>query len=206
VFERFVREMSHRIAAARAPKSAAWATGRGFDALLNGTTFAAGRQSRILRRLVEQPAGWFADGWPAEMRQALIRVIAGLRATHGANPTAWRWGSVRPLTLEHPFGRIKALAPVFNRGPFPWGGDGNTVSQASGSHPPVIASLRMVVPVGDWESARFVLPGGQSGNPFSPHYDDQLPLWQSGSGVPIAWSEEAVRAGALHTLRLLPLS
>jgi penicillin amidase len=205
VFERFVREMSRRIAEARAPKSAAWAMGRGFDNLLNGTTFAAGRQSRVLRRLVEQPEGWFGAGWPAEMRDALVRVIADLRAAQGANPTAWRWGTVRPLILEHPIGRIKALAPVFNRGPFAWGGDGNTVSQASGSHSSVIASLRMVVPIGDWEAARFVLPGGQSGNPFSPHYDDQLPLWKQGSGLPIGWSEEAVRAATVHTLRLEPL-
>jgi penicillin amidase len=132
-------------------------------------------------------------------------VIADLRAAQGANPTAWRWGTVRPLILEHPIGRIEALAPVFNRGPFAWGGDGNTVSQASGSHSSVIASLRMVVPIGDWEDARFVLPGGQSGNPFSPHSDDQLPLWQSGSGVPIAWSEEAVGAATVDTLRLEPL-
>ncbi len=58
---------------------------------------------------------------------------------------------------------------------------------------------------GAWDEARFVLPGGQSGNPFSPHYDDLLALWRRGEGVPIAWSREAVERAALKTLRLLPL-
>jgi penicillin G amidase len=47
-----------------------------------------------------------------------------------------------------------------------------------------------------------VLPGGQSGNPLSQHYDDQFPLWQRGEGVPIAWTPEAVRAAAVVTLTL----
>jgi penicillin amidase len=110
------------------------------------------------------------------------------------------------LTLEHPLGSVKALAPIFNRGPFPWGGDGNTVSQAGGASPMVVASLRAAIPVGDWEDARFALPGGQSGNPFSPHYDDMLPFWQRGEGVPIAWSIEAQAAATVARLNLSPLS
>jgi penicillin amidase len=205
IFERFVREMARRIAVARAPKSAEWALGRGFSDLVGANMFFAGRQSRVLRRLMEQPEGWFGGGWDAEMRDALATVVQGLMAEQGENPTLWRWGHVRQITLAHPLGVVKQLAPLFNRGPFPWGGDGNTVSQASGSKTPVIASLRAVMPVGDWDNARFVLPGGQSGNPFSPHYDDQIPLWKLGAGIPIAWSDDAIKAATVHTLRLEPL-
>jgi penicillin amidase len=205
VFSRFLRAMARRIADARAPRSAAWALGLGFTPLMPGTTFAGGRASRIVRRLVEQPGGWFERGWQAEMLDALSEVVADLRAHHGPDASGWCWGDVRPLTLEHPLGVVKALAPVFSRGPFPLGGDGNTVLQAAGSSPMVVPSLRVVVPLGDWESVRFVLPGGQSGNPFSPHYDDQLPLWQRGEGVPIAWSREAVELGTLSKLSLEPL-
>ena len=34
----------------------------------------------------------------------------------------------------------------------------------------------------------FSLPGGQSGNPLSPHYADLLPFWLEGRGVPIPWT------------------
>jgi penicillin amidase len=64
VYERFVSTMARRIAHARAPGSAAWALGRGFADLVQASTFAAGRTSRVLRRLREQPPGWFhAAGW-----------------------------------------------------------------------------------------------------------------------------------------------
>jgi len=49
-----------------------------------------------------------------------------------------------------------------------------------------------------------VLPGGQSGNPFSSHYADQFPLWQRGEGVTIAWSDAAVRRVIRQSLELLP--
>jgi penicillin amidase len=205
IYERFLAGMARRMARARAPASAQWALGRGFSELLLASTFAAGRTSRVVRRLREQPAGWFTS-WQEEMLAALESVIRDLREKQGPAPERWAWGKVRPITLPHPFGRIKSLAPVFNRGPFAWGGDSNTVSQASGSGPAVIASLRFAVEIGDWEEARFVLPGGQSGNPFSPHYDDMLPLWQRGQGVPIAWSQEAIYDAAVEALRLEPLS
>jgi penicillin amidase len=202
VFEIFLAEMRRRIARAKAPNSGPWALGGGFTPLLPVSTFTAGRVSRILRLLREQHAGWFSRAWPEEMTDALAAAIAELRQKQGQNPSAWTWGRARPITLLHPVGRVRQLAPVFNRGPFPRGGDSNTISP-SGT---VIASLRMVVEVGDWDGARFVLPGGQSGNPLSPHYDDMLSLWHRGEGVPIAWSAEASAGVVSSTLHLMPLA
>jgi penicillin amidase len=204
VYERFLGNMARRIARARAPGAAEWALGRGFSDLMPVSTFYAGRSSRVIRRLKEQPAGWF-ESWQDEMLAALAEVVRELRDQCGQMPEDWAWGRVRPIALPNPVGRVSNLAPVFNRGPFPWGGDSNTVSQAGGSNPAVIASLRFAVEVGDWENARFVLPGGQSGNPFSPHYDDMLPLWRLGEGVPIAWSQEAIYDASVEALRLEPM-
>jgi penicillin amidase len=105
----------------------------------------------------------------------------------------------------------KPLDRVFDLGPVPHGGDANTVNPAPvdpadpAANPDfAIASLRMVVDVGEWEQARFVLPGGQSGNPFSPNYSDQFGLWQEGDALPIAWSEPMVRRTILSKLILRP--
>ena len=62
----------------------------------------------------------------------------------------------------------------------------------------------MVVDVGNWDENSFVLAGGQSGNPLSPHYADQVALWRRGEGIPIAWSSEAVAQAAQSTLHLTP--
>ena len=211
IYERLIAEIWQRVGQARAPKAWKWALGRGFSELLPLTTFAAGRSSRLLQLIREQPHGWFIQPWPAVIAESLSKITRDLRAKHGKKHSSWIWGTVRPLELEHPLGRIKVFASIFNRGPFAWGGDSNTVSQAGttplrpASNPLAIASMRLVIDVGSWEDSRFSLPGGQSGNPFSPHYDDLLGYWLRGEGVPIAWEPTAVAAATRRRLELLPL-
>jgi penicillin amidase len=99
---------------------------------------------------------------------------------------------------------------VFNLGPFPWGGDANTLNQAAVSfldpaaNSGFVASMRMAVDVGNWDENRFILPGGQSGNPLSPHYDDQLDRYREGGAIAIAWSKEAVNQAVQTKLELRP--
>ncbi len=211
IYQRLLAEIWQRVAQARAPNASRWALGQGFVDLMPLTTFAAGRSSRLLRLLREQPEGWFDQPWPAVIAETLAAIIRSLRAEKGPDHSGWSWGTLRSLTLEHPLGRISFLASTFNRGPFAWGGDGNTISQAGTTslrptgNPLAIASMRMVVDVGAWENASFSMPGGQSGNPFSPHYDDLLPLWLNGDGVPIAWSRSAVEASTQQRLELAPI-
>jgi len=62
----------------------------------------------------------------------------------------------------------------------------------------------MAVEPGNCENNYFVLAGGQSGNPLSPHYTDQLALWLRGEGITLAWSEESVAETATTELMLKP--
>ena len=212
VFELFVEEMVRRMVEAKAPRAARWALGMGFNRLVSRSVFGFRRVGQLCRLLKEQPEGWFQRSWPEEVQDALAVVVSRLRADYGDDPSRWSWGRVRPLTLRHPVGDRKPLDRVFNLGPFPYGGDANTVAQGAPdplgdeANPVWIASLRMVVDVGNWEESRFVLPGGQSGNPLSPHYADMLPLWQRGDGVAIAWSSEEVHRATQSTLRLVPVA
>ncbi|MDQ4149509.1 MAG: penicillin acylase family protein, partial [Actinomycetota bacterium] len=137
-------------------------------------------------------------------------VIRKLKERFGEDPSGWSWGKARPLRLRHPFGEKKPLDQAFDIGPITVGGDSDTIAQVSSEpldplrHPAFIAGLRMVVDVGNWEASRFVLPSGQSGNPLSPHYADQLPLWERGDGVPIAWGEDEVEKACVARLKLVP--
>jgi penicillin amidase len=210
VFELFVVEMIQRIAEAKAPQAYKWVLGSGLTPLEYSTFFLIRRVGHLVRVLREQPEGWFQRSWPGEIADALTTVIRHLRKKYGRNPDEWAWGQVRPLALIHPVGERRLFNKVFNLKPFPWGGDSNTIGQATGplseptKNPEVIASLRMVVDVGNWEESRFALPSGQSGNPLSPHYDDLLPFWKRGDGVPIAWSPEQVARLTKFTLQLVP--
>jgi penicillin amidase len=148
--------------------------------------------------------------WAREIAAALGDAYRELEQRFGVDPARWAWGELRPLVMRHPLGRRRPLDRVYNLGPVPCGGDTQTVAQAGADLVDPLsgvlanASLRMAIDVGAWDNSRYALPGGQSGNPLSPHYDDQFALWQRGEGVPVPWSETAVEAGTRRVLRLEP--
>jgi penicillin amidase len=210
VYELFIAEMAGRVARAKAPRTFAIVLGEAMGPIILFNFFCYRRTGHLAKLLREQPDGWFARPWREEIADALSAVIRQLRAEHGEDASAWAFGRLRTLTLHHPISRKRWLAPFFNLGPFPFGGDADTINQ--GAVMPLnplapadnLASLRTVIDVGAWSNSRFSLPGGQSGNPLSPHYDDLLPLWLRGEGVPIAWTEEEVRQATVATLELMP--
>jgi penicillin amidase len=210
VFQFFVAQMCVRVARAKAPTAWQFALGAGRVGVVGGNLFADRRVAHLSRLLVERPDGWFAS-WPSEMEAALAHAVRELRKRGGPSPAYWAWGHLRMLRLEHPlFGNHKWLGPAFNRGPVPWGGDSNTVSQAGVklSDPTEfthnIANLRCVFDLADLAKSTFVLAGGQSGNPLSPHHADQFELWRVGESVVVPWAQEEVIRAATATLRLLP--
>jgi penicillin amidase len=211
VYELFLVEMIGRVARTKAPRAHAQVQGDPVSPLMRYNFMCFRRTGHLARLLRTQPAGWFSRGWPEEIADALATVVRRLRADHGPAPAAWAWGRLRTLVMHHPLGRQPRVARLFNLAPIPWGGDHDTINQ--GAVLPLkpldpcdnIPSLRVVIDVGAWHNSRFILPGGQSGNPLSPHYDDQFPLWQRGEGVPIAWTPEEVRQAAVQTLELVPL-
>lgn len=210
VFELFLVALARRVVEAKAPATAAYLLGKGFSPISPETVLGTRRVGHLVRLLRERPEGWFAEGWDAVVAEALAEARRVLVDRFGDDPTRWSWGELRQLTLKHPFGEKPPLGRVFDLGPFPWGGDGHTVAQASVSFldphasPAFIASLRMVVDVGDWDDNRFVLPGGQSGNPLSPHYADLLPLWRTGGGVPVPFGDASTAEAVRHRLEIRP--
>ena len=212
LFHIFLAELSARIAGARAPRSAPWLLGRSLHPASGSAFFAARQVGRISRLLKHRPEGWFKNGWQEEIDDALqVSYTTAVRRL-GEAVDRWQWGSARKVTLTHPLGRGPVLAGLLNLGPFECPGDVNTVMQAGTvgadplAGPGAVPSLRMVLDVGDWDRSHFSLPGGQSGNPLSPHYADLLPFWLEGRGVPIPWTPQAVNSATVETLSLEPTS
>ncbi len=208
VFELFTADLARRVVAGRAPNGYRSMLGASVDPLSPSTLLSAARVAHLLRALDDQPDGWAGRPWDELIGDALAAAVVALRAAAGPDPADWAWGRVRPLRFRHPFGERRGLGAIFDLGPLEWGGATHTPSAAVVSvldplsNPELVAVTRFSVEAGDWESARWVLPGGQSGNPCSPHYDDQLPVWQRGDGIPIAWSEERIDAVTTDTLVL----
>jgi len=102
------------------------------------------------------------------------------------------WGALHRGTFRHALG----AAPVFGRllsiGPFGAPGSSYTVWSGHYSHAApfeltTAPALRFVADLSVPEAggARAVLPTGQSGDPLSPHYRDQLALWLRGETIPL---------------------
>jgi penicillin amidase len=117
------------------------------------------------------------------MRTAFAAAVAHLSARLGGTPSAWAWG--RMHTRRFP---SITQAPGLGYGPRASGGDAWTIDAADGgleSH--AGPSWRMIV---DWTgrgsaTAEGVYPGGQSENPASPWYTDQMADWWDGRYLPM---------------------
>jgi penicillin amidase len=209
VYELFLGALNRAICETKAPNSYLYASGKGVMKLIPGTCLNSRRASFLARLICEQPPGYF-DAWEAALTGALAEAIKTLTEKFGPSPEAWAWGKLRQITLRHRFGDKKPLNRLFNLGPLPGYGDGTTVNHAGIEfwdplrQPNVTAHLRSVIDIGDWGASRFVLLGGQSGNPLSPHYGDLVPFYQRGEGVPVHWQDDAVARHSVATLTLVP--
>lgn len=124
------------------------------------------------------------------------------------------WGEACTLLIQHPLARVEVLNRWLNlnRGPYTGSGDPGSLnanffsyheeSKSFRSH--VGPSMRFVL---DWANVdAFSIYGalGQSGNPFSPHYDDFLELAQKGGVWTVPFSREKVFAKKASVLTLRP--
>ncbi|MGH2586949.1 MAG: penicillin acylase family protein [Dehalococcoidia bacterium] len=161
---------------------------------------------RVLRRddrsmLFEYPS------WDAAIEAALAQAAGALRAKLGPDVSRWRWADVHWMTWRHNLGRSPELAAVVNLPDTPVGGDGATLwaTQARygrGSDHGV--SYRQIFDMTDLNAARIVIPPGNSGQPGSQHYDDNVQRWLRLEYHPlrIAWPE--IERDAEGDLRLRP--
>jgi penicillin amidase len=162
----------------------------------------------LVREKPDSP--WFDDTTTAtaETRDDIIalsfaRAVRSLQEDYGGDPAGWHWGDHHRLHIEHLLG-----ADPLNRTGQPMaGGDMTINAQGAGESVDGGPSWRMIVQLGEPVRAVGAYPGGQSGNPLSPHYDDLLPLWRSGDLPDIRFptSEETLPEDAIETtLTLTP--
>jgi penicillin amidase len=160
--------------------------------------------------LERDPPAWVsADDWQGSLQTALTSAIEHLTERLGPDRSVWRWGAIHRVRFAHPMARMPGLAALFVAAEHELGGDEQTVLQAgfdgrAGFEPLVVPSWRFVADLDDLDRSVAVLPTGQSGNPASPHWNDQSALWIAGAVRPIPLTRPAVEAAAEHRLVLRP--
>ena len=187
----------------------------GDEGELNGLPGSPLGPEEILRLL----AGGLDDAWWSDVRdpgdttrsEVVARVLDRIDALAIEEP----WGAVHEALFDHPLAKAPGIGRLFasswSRGPFPVGGDNVTVNAEywCGRDPfTIIAApaLRFVADVGNWDETVLVLPVGESGRPWSPHYADQIEAWLKVKALRLPFSREAVEAAAAARLELVPVS
>jgi penicillin amidase len=181
---------------------------------IEGTT-SHGMISRWMAQAVYALAGdTTPDGrpWDEVLRPALARAWEGTAAAAGPDPAGWRWDAFHATAARHPLAaRFPDEAGRLDPPRAAVGGDGDTLQAASyvygdlSAFPIVgLPVYRQVVDLGGVAHGSFVVPGGVSGDPDSPHYADLLEAWRTHRRVPMHYTAEDVAAHAVGRLRLTP--
>ena len=174
---------------------------------VDGTRRASTPSSAVLLNLLHDPASaWWDDHRTSDVVEDRDAVLtASLAAAHDSlvrrfgprEGGGWRWGKVGATRIQHLLG-----LPAFSERDVPvQGGPGTLNPSTAGGHGP---SWRMVVELGDSVRAWGTYPGGQSGNPFSPHYEDRLPLWRAGELDTLFAPRDTLSLVPMARLRLNP--
>jgi penicillin G amidase len=187
--------------------------GKAFNPVLFPDHEYYGNDTPAVLRMLQDPAStWVtqAGGRDALLERALREGVAWLRREYGADPQGWQWGKLHRLVLSHALGIQKPLDKIFNRGPFPVGGDTDTPWQAAMSPGEPYdnrlwaPSMRHIIDLSDLSRSEFVIPVGQSGQLGSPHYDDLIAPYLNGQYLPMLWTREQVEGALEGRLALNP--
>ena len=159
--------------------------------------------------LTHTPARWLPAGYPTWEDFLAAVVQRGLREAHAPRDLkTWRQGSAFPLDIEHPiFARIAPMARLLGihlaggTGPQSQSGDSSTVKQVGRAFGP---SERFTADLSDPDRTTLNLVLGQSGDPASPWYMDQLQSWLHGTTYRLPFTPAATQPTITHTLTLTP--
>lgn len=142
------------------------------------------QDDQLWRLILEKPESkWFdieATKDQQETKSDIVRLsfnatVDSLCKQYGAYSSKnWGWGNVKGSTIAHLIPPLKA----FGRTDVKAGGGADVPNAYRGKWGP---SWRMIVALGkEGPTAYGIYPGGQSGNPASPYYDNMVNSWARG--------------------------
>lgn len=159
------------------------------------------------RLVSEQPAEWLPKefrNYGELLRACIADAQEALAKRPGTNATAWTWGRYAPAHFPHPLAIVPFIGQQFTVAPFPVNGSsfsaGATVNVGTG------VSMRLIANLSDWDKTQQGIALGESGDPASGHWADQLPDWRAVTPLLFPFSAKAVVAASRQTLVLTPAS
>jgi penicillin G amidase len=144
------------------------------------------------RLITEKPQDWLPKEYSSYadlLRAAEKDARENLTKQLGADESKWSWGAAVKSRFSHPLAAAPLIGGQFVIEPLPQNGAGGW-----GASPNVGAgvSMRFIATPANWDATLHGIPTGQSGNPQSPHFKDQLESWYTGNTPVFPFSKPAV--------------
>jgi len=152
-----------------------------------------------LIRFMENRLSWWiskAGGHEVILSKSIMDSTRWLQRELGNDISQWHYGKIHKVVFHHAFSVIPILGNIFDVGPYPLGGNDETVMLA-GIHPVKPYDIggwathwRFCVDMGNLEAGGSMNAPGQSGNLWDYHYDDLMDMWLRGEFKPKYWRKE----------------
>lgn len=156
------------------------------------------------RVIQERPREWLPKEFAsyAELLDAAHRETReSLTKALGADESKWTWGARLSVNFPHPLASVPLAGKPFQIAPFPQRGGGGLFAapNVGGS-----VSMRFIADASDWDKTRHGIALGASGDPRSPHWQDQLDDWRAVTPRVFPFTAASVARSAQLTLTLMP--
>jgi penicillin amidase len=215
IYEVMTQRLIKRLLSHRLGDLSSHYAGKGITPVLAEGSIMGERSREWLEHLLESDQSDWYDLGNHECRDDVLRLVLRetvdyLKQNLGPRIGDWGWGKLHQLVFSHPLGAVKPLDKLFNRGPYPLGGDFDTVwATGSSRFDLTISSIigppfRFIADLNDLNHCLGLLTPGQSGQPSSPHYADHIQAWFKGDYHPMYFSEESVQREVKDVLMLMP--
>lgn len=168
----------------------------------------------FITKILDDPQNvwWGEKGRDALMLQSLQQAVASLKSQFGNNMADWQWGKLHTVSFtQTPIGNAVPgpLKSILNLKTVARAGDGTTVAAAHYlfSKPYSVTSgvsFRQLLDLSNLDGSQIVNTVGESGQPFSKHYGDDIDDWNSGKYHSFLFSDDAVNQQKEDVLTLSP--
>jgi penicillin amidase len=162
-------------------------------------------EGNFLEKLLrEKPKKWLPKEFASYtdlLKASEIEARENLIKRLGTDREKWTWGENGKICFNHPLAAAPLIGIQFALPALPLNGSGSAA--ATPNVGPGV-SMRLIATPGNWDETRHGIPTGQSGNPQSPHWKDQLDSWYTGNTPIFPFSKAAIDRATRDVLVLHP--
>jgi penicillin amidase len=164
------------------------------------------RETFIDTLITTWPKEWLPSEF-ASWKDLLVACEADARAALtkqlGSDEAKWTFGNAVQIRFRHPLADAPMVGGQFKIDALPQRGTGGGGLGATVNVGPSV-SMRLIADPSNWDNTQHTISTGQSGDPKSPHYKDQVMDWYNVTPRTFPFTKQAVQKAARHTLTLMP--